>query len=511
MLCDRMNTPAIASHASARKITSVWYRAPIRVTALTATFTAFALYQVRHLLALAHNDVWWHLRTGIWILENHAIPRSGLFSQSTTLPWIDASWGFDALAALFYRAGGLAGLPLLLMSLQVAIAVALFALALSASARFWPAIVLAVVAQFCLMPLQPQPALSSIALLAIELSLLLRARGSGNVRALFWLPPIFLLWANFDWQFSYGLLVLALFAATVVIEQVGRQSGVAWFDHCPPGIRLDKLAAVVAASFLVTFFTLYGWHLHGLVLHNLSSSPADRFFREMHSMRFRQPQDYFLLLLAQSAFFALGRRRSRDLFLISLLAVSAAVSFRFMRDNWVVVVCSVAIIAGASRDEQTDAAIAHPRHREKLSVAALVLILILIAILGLPRNDNAHDGELRSRIEESFPVQAADYIRANHLPQPLFNPRDWGGFLTWYLPEYPVSIDGRTDLYDDERNIAYFKLIQAEVPLDSDPSFARAQTILLEANSPMAQALGTLPGFHEAYRDKVAIVLVRVD
>ncbi len=58
-------------------------------------------------------------------------------------------------------------------------------------------------------------------------------------------------------------------------------------------------------------------------------------------------------------------------------------------------------------------------------------------------------------------------------------------------------------------NVAYFKLMQAEVSLQSDPTFARAQTILLEANSPMAQALRTLPDFRELYRDNVAVVLAR--
>jgi hypothetical protein len=52
-------------------------------------------------------------------------------------------------------------------------------------------------------------------------------------------------------------------------------------------------------------------------------------------------------------------------------------------------------------------------------------------------------------------------------------------------------------------------LKQAEVPLRSDPTFARAQTIILEADSPIAQALDTLPDFHEVYRDKLAIVFVR--
>jgi hypothetical protein len=51
--------------------------------------------------------------------------------------------------------------------------------------------------------------------------------------------------------------------------------------------------------------------------------------------------------------------------------------------------------------------------------------------------------------------------------------------------------------------------MQAEVPLQSDLSFARAQTILFESKSPMADALSTLPDFRVVYRDNVAVVLVR--
>jgi hypothetical protein len=496
-----MDSPATASDVSSSTSTRTWYDLSlVRVIALAATFIAFPVYLIPRQLALTNNDIWWHLRTGLWILENHAIPRSGLFSRSATLPWIDASWGFDALTAFFYRHGGVAGLPILLMLLQMAIAIGLFALGLSAARKIWPAMALAAVAQSCLLPLQLRPALCSVALLAIELALLLRTRRSGDARVLCWLPLIFLLWANLDWQFAYGLLVLVLFSVLVGTEKLGRQSGATWIDCSSPGFRFDRLAAVILASFLATFATPYRWHLHALVLHNISSSPADRFFPEMHSMRFRQPQDYLLLLLAMSAFFALGRRRSRDLFLFSLLAISAVISFRFMRDNWFVVVCSVAIIANTVRGEQATSATANFRWQENLTVAALMLLVFIFCTPKLL---------FTTVSSKSFPAQAADYIRQRRLPQPLFNSRDWGGFLTWYLPEYPVSIDGRTDLYGDELNIGYFKLIQAEVQLESDPSFARAQTILLEADSPMAQALGTLPGFYEVYRDNVAVVLIR--
>ena len=106
-------------------------------------------------------------------------------------------------------------------------------------------------------------------------------------------------------------------------------------------------------------------------------------------------------------------------------------------------------------------------------------------------------------------MKACDYIRAQRLPAPLFNDYDWGGFLTWYLPDYPVAIDQRADLYGEAYNRRYFELVGGELALDASPEFAESRTILLPRNSPMAVALSAQLQFRVAYQDDVATVLVR--
>ena len=121
--------------------------------------------------------------------------------------------------------------------------------------------------------------------------------------------------------------------------------------------------------------------------------------------------------------------------------------------------------------------------------------------------------ELMSVVNQNFPARACDFIRDNHLPQPLFNEYSWGSFLTWYLPEYPVAIDSRIELYGDEITESYFKVIAGGVRLDSNSSLAQAQTLLLQKQSGMVTALTTLPPltsqYRLAYSDDVATVFVR--
>lgn len=477
--------------------------AGVRIAVLLGLFTVAALYQASRLSALTDPDIWWHLRTGMWILQNHAIPHDGLFSQSVSLPWVDPNWGFDLLVATSFKVFGLRGLPVLLMALQAAIAPVLFLLAGGRQKNFWQAALLAAVAQYCISGLKPSPALVSILFFALELTLLLDASRSRQIRTLFWMPLLFMVWVNFDRQFVYGLLALLLFYGAIVADHLGRRFGSPVIDNHHPHLPLGAATAVLSVCMLATLVSPYTYHLHELLWQAATNTAADHYLPEFHSMRFRQPQDYLLMLLVMTSYLALGRRRSRDLFQMSLLVVCAAISFRLQRDTWLVTLVAAGIIGRASRK---DAGQEQPAwHWERLLTTALVLVTLASCTLRLPNRN----GVLMAKVATTFPVRASDYIRQNRLPQPLFNSYYWGGFLTWYLPEYPVVIDGRMDLYGDANNLPYFKLTEAEIPLESHPGFAQAQTFLLETKSPIAEALATLPGFRVAYRDDLACVLVR--
>ncbi len=113
------------------------------------------------------------------------------------------------------------------------------------------------------------------------------------------------------------------------------------------------------------------------------------------------------------------------------------------------------------------------------------------------------------QLAETYPVAAADYIREHQLPAPLFNSLPWGGFLTWYLPQYPVAIDGRADLYGPDLNAHYAKTMKFKEHYSTFAPLGEANTILLEKKSHMAIALATVPAYKTAYSDNVAVVLVR--
>jgi hypothetical protein len=466
----------------------------VRVAILVLVFSVAGVAEavrITSLTSLSASDIWWHLRTGLWILQNHALPRFGIYSQSAQLPWAESSWLYDLLLALGYKLLGIAVLPATLIVFRAVLAVIVFMLAGGTRDRFWVALTLSLVAQYILSGFAPTPELSSVLLFGVELILLFESRRTTNSRLLFWAIPLFLIWANISPLFVYGLTMLLLL---VIFEASKRQASLS-----------QSGVPVFGLSLVASLITPYAYKPWVSFLHSFTSD-ANQYFPDRLAMKFHQPQDYLLLLLTMAAFLFLGVRRSKDPFLISALVASAALSFYSQNNIWLVTLISVGIIADSPEAEN---AINGPVLLKTTRTAAVVTFVVLAAtfVLLVPHKQPA----LLSRVSTTYPVVAANYIRDHRLPQPLFNAYEWGGFLMWYMPDYPVAIDGRTDLYRDDIYVNYSKVLNADLPMNSCPPLEQARTILLPRKSLLARALSTVPAFKVVYRDDVSTVLAPIN
>jgi len=472
-----------------KRLSANWLAIP----AMVLLFGAAGLLQAITLSSLSsieNADIWWHLRTGTWVLQNHTLPHTGLFSQSADLSWTAPSWGYEVLLACAYKLFGLAAIAGLAVCFKVALGVATFVLAGGLRGRFWSAMVLSGVVQYVLGSVQPGPGYFSILLFGVELALLFNVHRNEQLQRLYWLPVVFLVWANLDTQFVYGVALLLIFALGTVF------SGGAQFDK----VSRPQFAGAVAISLFASLITPHYYKPYAVFFQSVTSA-ANAYFPEFHAMSFHRPEDYVLLLLTMAAFLCLGMRRSHDLLQIALLIACAALSFHSQRDAWLVALAAIAIMGDSevtTIDKQT------MKNCFVVGVVALAVSLVIVA-------KTAGKEALLARVSRTYPVAAGDYIRKHRLSQPFFNAAEWGGFLTWYLPEYPVAIDGRRNLYSDDFLIQYAKVMNADVPYVTFPALADARTILLPKSSLMGQALATLPQLRVAYSDSVAVVLVRRD
>ncbi len=477
----------------------------LQVAALTAILSAGGIREALRqtcLTSITNGDFWWHLRVGLGMLQAYAVPHTGLYSQASALPWMATSWLYDLAIAIGYRVMGLRIVLPIAVLFKFGLALLVFSLAGGLRGRVWGAAILSAIAQYILGSLQPLSLYCSILALCIELTLLMRCRRSGIVKPLYWLPFLFLVWANLDVHFVYGIATLLLFAATCIIEARRDHDGTTWLGQVTTA-PLNQIAVITGASFAATVITPYGWNPYA-VFFSQATSAANSYFPDYQSLRFRTPQDYVLLLLVMAAFLALGIRRSRDPFQIGLLVFVTALSFRSQEDIWLAALAAVAVVSNAF-PESSSSPVQASVERCAMAGAAGLIVLLFVTIRYGPSSDAA----VLARMSEGFPVAAADYIRQQQLPQPLFNSYQWGGFLTWYLPEYPVAVDGRSDLYGADFNIQYAKMMNAEVHYSAFMPFNQARTILLQKDSLMGKALPSVQGFTVAYVDDVAVVLLR--
>lgn len=478
------------------------------MAALATLLSAAGMVEAFRLSALRNPDIWWHLRTGVWIMQSHALPRHALFSQYADLRWVDPGWAFDSLAALAYRFLGLQAIPGLLVIFRVAMAVVTFLLVRTQRASFWWAVALSAIAQYVMVDLQPTGSALSILFFGLELMILLYSRRRGSMPPLLWMPLLFLLWANLDNQFVVGLALLGLLVAAEAIEHILGRAGVRQVSST--ALPLGKVAAAAGCSVAATLVTPYGSRVLVEAVEYTYSKVLLSNLADMHPMAFRRPQDFVVALLAMAALFCLGRSRSLDLFKLLTMSAVLVLGFRVRRDTAFLVMAAVAVLADALADQRHGSALQN-RGRgswEKPLIAAMSLAAITAAMIRVPKPELLNDA-----VRRVFPVKACDYIRANRLPAPLFNAYDWGGFLIWYLPEYPVAIDGRVSLYGNEGNERYFSVTTSVRRLQTEPVFTGARTVLLERGSELAEALTRLPALRARYRvvyqDDIAVVLLR--
>ena len=481
---------------------------------LAGLLCVMPIQQLRSFTAVADPDIWWHMRVGRWILEHHSFPHNGLFSSTgATHTWAAYSWGFDVIVALLNMLLGLKGLAIFVILFQVTLVLVFFLAMRILSGGFWWAWLLSAVAIWA-MDLNRvdvgRPVAFSILFFTIEIALILWAQEIGRVKYLYWLPLLFLVWANFHIQFVYGLLLPALLGAVATVERWVAQrwapgkadAGDAW------PFRPLTLWAIFAACLAGTLVNPYTVGLYRVIFDYTRSTFAYTVILEFQSLNFREIPHYIQLLLVAGAFFALGRRKI-DAYKLALLIIASMVGFRSVRDSWFVCITAAAIIASSVRKSEAQEAHAVA---PALGLSALQLGRILAGaavVISLSALDN-HFGEraLFQTVHEAYPVEAVAFIQEHHFSGPLYNNFNWGGFLIGNLPDYPVAIDGRTDLYgEDSLRQAYSTLMALR--WSEDQALNRANLVLLPSTVPLSRVLERSPQFRLVYSDRIAMVFVR--
>ena len=463
---------------------------------LTALFAGSAFFCLRQ-CAVTDPDIWWHLRTGEWILNHGAVPHSDPFcSPGATRPWQAYSWIFELIVFKLFQRWDLLGLVSYITAMVVAITAALYHLVKRLQHDLTVAVLLTLGAMVCLTHLYtPRPWLFTILFFVLEIDVLMNVRRTGKARELLCLPLIFVVWANTHILFVYGLLVLGVAASEPIVAR--------WWPEQQPRVGALKLWGISAVCILATLLNPYGWGIYKIAYALAAQHGVLTTVSELVAMSFRRLSDYAVLFLALAAAGALAWNRRFPVFETVSLAFAAALSFHSRREIWVLAVVATAVLASKLRGDDGAA----PR-LPALAAPFSAIAVGLAVFLGCAAVPNVNNLRLHAQVEEEMPVRAVQFVKDHSLSGPLYNTYSWGGFLLWNLPSIPVSIDGRSNIYGNDlidRSIATWN---ADPAWASDPALLAARLVIGPVKAPLTQLLRTHTRFELVFEDKVAAVFI---
>lgn len=450
----------------------------------------------------SEGDTWWHIRAGEEILHAHAWPHAETYSFSAAgTEWMAYEWVGEVAMALAYRGGGLVGLKLLSLTLSGGMFLLLYAYATRRSGNSKAAfVVCAAVLPVAVAFWTLRPQLLGYILFLVTLICLEEFR-RGRAGALWFLPLVFLVWANTHGTFVFGLAALGLawFSSHLAFQR-GAIVSVRHGDS-----KTRPLATVTLLCLLALGVTPYGTRLATVPLEMAFLQPTNianiQEWMPLTAERFLCVVVLVLLLAVLLSLVTLRQTcRFEDLALLVLVSFFAFLHLRFAV---LFLLVAVPLLAGALAGwlPAYDAKKDHP-----LLNAALMLLLVSGMVRYFPT-----ETQLEAARAEHFPVAAAEYIERHSVAGPVFNDYHWGGYLDWaWGSSRRTFIDGRADVFEHAGTLADYLLITR---LDARSlrllDEYDIQACLIRRESPLATLLNAAAGWQRVYSDDVSAVYVR--
>ncbi|MCU0464136.1 MAG: hypothetical protein MUF38_06165 [Anaerolineae bacterium] len=449
-------------------------------------------------LQVSDPDLYWHLRSGQVMLDTGDVIRGDIFSH--TMPGGHRphhEWLGEIVMVVFYNTLGHHGLTLL---------AGLFVVA-ACGLAFWmmrgelsiKLILVVVAALSTTNTAMARPQAWMVVFTLVIMAMVLR-RGIG----LRWLPLVMIAWGNLHGGWVVGFIVLGagIFSETVKLA-LQRGGDVRW---------LGALVGWSLAGAAGLTINPYGFD-QLLVPFDTLTQAARPFLAEWRAPElFSSTYLPFTLLLGLGAAVLIGYRRQIPLVEAVLLigfGVWAMTSARVIILYVFVAVVIVAPYVSAFIERFAPRLIPTYTFTDPVRVGlpllpSLTILAIVLALASFSYNAQPDRIAAASRTA-NLPVAAVEYLRGSGAPRELFNSYTWGGYLIYELPEYPVFIDGRADLYDD------FFLVYNNTYAARDgwrETFREydIQTVLIPPRSRLAEALRVEPGWSVAYEDITAVV-----
>lgn len=457
-------------------------------------------------------DFWWHLRAGQYIYETRSIPRTDIFSFTFEgHEWVTHEWLSEVLIYLIFKWLGWGGLVAsFALIITAAFGLSYYSCEKSGAQPFvsWVVVLLGAMATAPVWGVRPQ--MFSLLLASLFLFVLTGCMRLEVGRLVWLLPPLMLLWVNL-----HGGYVLGLVLITITLFGISLDGLIEKRTHKEILRRVSPLIFVLVACVIVVPLNPNGARLFTYPFETLASSAMQEHIEEWFSPNFHQTRflPLAVLLLATFAALALSAKRLRVSELLMLCATAYAV-LRSGRHLPIFAFAAVPLLAEHATLWIKSQGLAQSLFAPEKILSkrqAVLRFAVLVIALGVSVMNVRHVIASQTEAEEKhFPARAVAFLRAQNLPDPIFNWYDWGGYLIWKLyPERRIYIDGRADVYGDAFIEEFLRASKGQGDWREPLRRNGIRTVIVKPDSPLASLLLKEEGWSKAFEDNQAVVLVK--
>jgi hypothetical protein len=452
-------------------------------------------------------DVWFHLKTGQYILETASIPRTEMFS-------------FTNFGVPFVAHGWLSGLLFYSIHSRLGFFPIMFGLALLAAIAFWvtfkrcrshPLVAgfATLLATWAALPaLGIRPRVFTLFLASVFLALLGAYAREGKGRRIWWLVPLMALWVNLHGGFLIGFALIGATIVGVGLDAWLRDSNIrsAW-------PRVKVLTGVLLGCVAAGLVNPYGLRMYTFPLRVMSSSVFQDNVIDWRSPNFHEPHmfPFALLILMVIAVVSLSPKRIRPSELFLLLGTMYA-TLKANRHLMMFTLVAAPILA-----EHLQVCVASSRFARIITKPTIkaspratfvsVLLLLPLVLLGVRLKSTVY-GEQNQKLL-GVPINAVEYLAANQLHGNTFtDPNVWGAYVFWKLKNNPVYTDGR-DVYPESFVKEYVDIIQGRADWRDPFDRYGVDIALLRQNSMLTRELRASSEWRQVYEDELSVVFKR--
>ncbi len=441
------------------------------------------------------NDYWWYLRLGSEIIQTHAVPVVDTFSYTQAgQPMIYHSW----LSAIFFfwldKLGGVNFTLIVVALVIVSTYVILWKMMLETGIDMRLASLLLIAVELPgSVNWAVRPQLFAYPLFALSLYLLWRWEKNKKL-ALWELPLIVLLWVNLHGSF---VLIFPLAGAAFVFGKGDRK----------------KLAFVLIAIFLATLVNPRGIGVWEYIINSLTNTSNQAFSREWmpptnSGWQMNMFFGWYLFFMAVAAF----SPRKLSLMSWSWILGFGWLAFSGLRYG----IWFLFILAPMSAFLLAELKIKSTRDEEKLSFPLLNIFfggaLLLIPFLLLPSIRALWMPQAASAFSDDTPVEAAAWLQSHpEVPDPIWADLAFESYLVYALPERPVWVDTRFEVYPPEHWNRYGVVSGADQNWEKVLAEDNINTLLLSKNtqSRLIVAVEESQNWDEIYSDQTSKIYLR--